>query len=110
VLGSAFVGVGSELSGGEAEPLLAVPGPLAVAVEFAPEASFASWSGLLPSVCGGGGGELFVGVVISIGSPGEGADIWMVGVMIGIVREAIGSSGPSTMRGRCADWVAAVIV
>ena len=107
-MGSGLVGVGSELSGGEAESRLPAPEPFAAAAEFPPEAPFVSRSGLLPSERGGG--ELFVGVVISIGSPGEGADIWMVGVMIGIVLEAICSSGPSIIRGRCADWVAAVIV
>lgn len=67
------LGVCSEVSGGEAEPPL--PEPLAVVVDVAPDAPFASRSGLLLSECGAGGGELFVGVVISIGSPGEGADI-----------------------------------
>lgn len=41
------------------------------------------------------GAEELVGVVTSIGSPGDGADVWMVGVRIGTVRAAIGSSGPS---------------
>lgn len=41
------------------------------------------------------GAEELVGVVTSIGSPGEGADVWMVGVRIGTVRAVIVSSGPS---------------
>lgn len=99
VLDSGLVGVGSELSGGETEPRVPEPEPLAATAEFPLEAPFASWSGVMPSERGGGGGgELFVGVVISIGSPGEGADVWMVGVMIGIVREAIGSSVLSIVR------------
>lgn len=98
-------GARSEESGGEADPA-----PFAVVVvELAAEPPFVSRSGLLLAECASGG-ELFVGVAISIGSPGEGADIWMVGVMIGIVLVVIGSSGPSTMRGKCADSVAAVIV
>ena len=40
----------------------------------------------------------FVGVVISIGSPGDGADIWIVGVGIGTIRVLIGSPGPSVAR------------
>ena len=52
----------------------------------------ASLSGLL--VAEAGADEL-VGVVISIGSPGDGADIWMVGVRIGTVLAPIDSSGRS---------------
>lgn len=51
-----------------------------------------SLSGLL--VAEAGADEL-VGVVMSIGSPGDGADIWIVGVMMGTVLAPIGSSGPS---------------
>lgn len=39
------------------------------------------------------GAEGVVGVVTSIGSPGDGADIFMVGVRIGTVLAPIGSSG-----------------
>lgn len=62
---------------------------------------FDSRLGGLPSVRADGG-ELPVGVVISIGSPGEGADVWIVGVevIIGIIREAIGSSWTSFIRER----------
>ena len=45
------------------------------------------------------GADVLVGVVISIGSPGDGADIWIVGGAIGTVLAPIGSSGPS------AKWV-----
>lgn len=34
-----------------------------------------------------------VGVLISMGSPGDGADIWIVGVGIGTIRTPIASSG-----------------
>lgn len=94
-------GASSELSGGEAEAPL--PDPLAVAVEAVAETLLDSPPGLLLPDWAACGGELLVGVVISIGSPGDGADIWMVGVMMGIVREVIGSSGPSTMRGMRTD-------
>jgi len=68
---------------------------------------FPSLSGLL--VADAGADEL-VGVVMSMGSPGDGADIWMVGVRMGMVRTVIGSSGPSAMMGgRCALSVAAAI-
>lgn len=54
-----------------------------------------------------------MGVVISIGSPGEGADIWIVGgVIMGMVRVVIGSwemSEACSIRWTCAGWVAAVI-
>lgn len=53
-----------------------------------------SLSGLLVAE---GGAEEFVGVVISMGSPrvGDGADICIVGVMIGTVLATIDSSGVS---------------
>lgn len=51
-----------------------------------------SLSGLL--VAEAGADEL-VGVVMSMGSPGDGADIWIVGVMMGTVLAPIESSGPS---------------
>lgn len=38
------------------------------------------------------GADELVGVAMSMGSPGDGADIWMVGVRIGTVRALIGSS------------------
>lgn len=52
---------------------------------------FASPSGLFVAE---GGAEEFVGVVMSIGSLSGGPDIWMVGVRIGTVRGANGSSFP----------------
>ncbi len=70
-------------------------------------APFSSPSGLLLA---DGGAEELVGVVTSIGSPGEGADILMVGVIMGMVRAVIGTSGPFARRGvRCALSVAAAI-
>jgi hypothetical protein len=44
------------------------------------------------------GADEFVGVVMSMGSPGDGADIWMVGVRIGTVLAPIDSSGRSISR------------
>lgn len=38
------------------------------------------------------GADELVGVAMSMGSPGDGADIWMVGVRMGTVRALIGSS------------------
>lgn len=58
-----------------------------------PPLAFTSLSGLLVADWGA---EEFVGVVMSMGSPGEGADIWMVGAMIGIVLAPIESSDPSS--------------
>jgi hypothetical protein len=52
----------------------------------------ASLSGLFVAEAGA---EEFVGVVISMGSPGDGADIWMVGVRIGTVLAPIDSPGRS---------------
>lgn len=53
---------------------------------------FISPSGLLVAE---GGAEEFVGVVMSIGSlSGGGPDIWIVGVRMGTVRGASGSSFP----------------
>ena len=48
-----------------------------------------SLSGLLVAEAGA---EEFVGVIISMGSGSFGPDIWMVGVRMGTVRGAIGSS------------------
>jgi hypothetical protein len=57
-----------------------------------------------------GGADELVGVVTSIGSPGEGADIWIVGgVRNGIVRLLTGSSKPADMVSRSALSVAAAI-
>lgn len=56
---------------------------------------FASLSGLLVAEAGA---EELVGVVISMGSPGDGADIWMVGVRMGTVLAPIDSSGRSMIR------------
>lgn len=47
-----------------------------------------SLSGLLVAECGA---DELVGVVMSIGSPGDGPDIWMVGVRIGTVLAPIES-------------------
>jgi hypothetical protein len=47
-----------------------------------------SLSGLLVAECGA---DELVGVVMSIGSPGDGPDIWMVGVRIGTVLAPIDS-------------------
>jgi hypothetical protein len=44
------------------------------------------------------GADALVGVVISIGSPGDGADIWIWGVGIGTIL-VMGSSGPSDTNG-----------
>jgi hypothetical protein len=45
-----------------------------------------------------GGADEPVGVVISMGSPGDGVDIWMVGgAMIGIVLTPIEDSDPSAI-------------
>lgn len=49
-------------------------------------------SGLLVTEAGA---DEFVGVVMSIGSPGDGVDICIVGAMIGIVLTPIDSWGPS---------------
>ena len=56
---------------------------------------FISASGLLLEA---EGVVAFVGVVISMGSPGDGADIWMVGVGMGTIRVLICSPGPSVAR------------
>jgi len=56
---------------------------------------FASPSGLFVAEAGA---DEFVGVVMSMGSPGDGADIWMVGVRIGTVLAPIDSSGRSIKR------------
>jgi len=66
----------------------------------------ASPSGLLVEEAGA---EEFVGVVISMGSPGDGADIWIVGVRIGTVREGIGPSESSARGVLCALSVAVSI-
>jgi low affinity Fe/Cu permease len=63
--------------------------------EFLGVVPFTSASGLLLAVMVA---LVFVGVVISIGSPGDGADIWMVGVVIGTIRMPIDSDGPSMAR------------
>jgi hypothetical protein len=52
--------------------------------------SLPSRSGLLVAEAGA---DEPVGVVMSMGSPGEGVDIWMVGVMMGIVLTPIEDSG-----------------
>jgi len=67
------------------------PGDGCIDLSFKP-LGLVSLSGLFVAEAGA---EELVGVVISMGSPGDGADIWMVGVMIGIVLAPIGSSGPS---------------
>jgi hypothetical protein len=68
---------------------------------------FTSASGLLLEAIGV---FAFVGVVISIGSPGEGAEVLIVGVGIGMIRVLIGSSGPSEGRGfRCGLSIAVAI-
>jgi hypothetical protein len=54
--------------------------------------SLPSRSGLLVAEAGA---DEPVGVVMSMGSPGEGVDIWMVGVMMGIVLTPIEDSGAS---------------
>lgn len=53
-----------------------------------------SLSGLLVAEAGA---EELVGVVMSMGSPGDGADIFMVGVRIGTVLAPIGSSERSSI-------------
>jgi len=62
---------------------------------LAPLVVLASLSGLL--VAEAGADEL-VGVVMSMGSVGEGADMWMVGVMMGTVLRPMGS-GQTSGRG-----------
>jgi hypothetical protein len=54
------------------------------------------------------GADEVVGVVISIGSPGDGADIWIVGAIIGTVLAPIDSSDPSPRwcLGALSVWVA----
>jgi hypothetical protein len=54
--------------------------------------SLPSRSGLLVAEAGA---DEPVGVVMSMGSPGEGVDIWMVGAMMGIVLTPIEDSGAS---------------
>jgi hypothetical protein len=55
------------------------------------------------------GADEFVGVVISMGSPGDGVDIWIVGAMMGMVLTPIDDSGPSAGRLLGALSVAAAI-
>jgi hypothetical protein len=64
--------------------------------EVGPDRSLMPFTSLSGLFAAEGGAHEFVGVVISIGSPGDGADIWMVGVRIGTVLAPIGSSGRST--------------
>ena len=54
--------------------------------------SLTSRSGLLVAE---GGADEPVGVVMSMGSPGDGVDIWMVGAIMGIVLTPIEDSEPS---------------
>jgi hypothetical protein len=68
----------------------------------------ASVSGLLVTEAGAEG---FVGVVTSMGSPGDGADIFMMGVSrIGTVLAPIGSSGRSSIwfRGAALSVIVAI--
>jgi len=44
-----------------------------------------------------------VRVGISVGSPGGGPDIWVVGVKIGVIRVDLVSTGPSAVNGSCAE-------
>lgn len=60
--------------------------------EVVPECSLMPLASLPGLLVADGGADEFVGVVISIGSPGDGADIWMVGVRIGTVLAPIDSS------------------
>jgi len=55
-------------------------------------------------------GVVLVGVVISMGSPGDGADIWIVGVGMGTIRTPIGSPEPcEAKRDLCGLSVAVAI-
>jgi hypothetical protein len=56
-----------------------------------------------------GGADEPVGVVMSMGSPGDGVDIWMVGAIMGIVLTPIEDSEPSEEWNRGALSVAAAI-
>lgn len=71
-----------------------------------PPLRLTSWSGLLVAEAGA---DEFVGVVISMGSPGDGVDIWIVGAMIGMVLRPIDDSDLSTDRFLGALSVAAAI-
>lgn len=77
-------GVGPSL-GGELlpAPLTSASFPLPLTVLPLPAPS-----GLLEPDERSFGAVVLVGVVISIGSPGDGADIWIVGVSMGTVRAA----------------------
>ncbi len=59
----------------------------------APPFVFASRSGLLVAEAGA---DEPVGVVMSMGSPGDGVDIWIAGAMMGIVLTPIDECNPST--------------
>jgi hypothetical protein len=81
------------------EPGLSSPLPVAGGCSrslVAAPLTLTSRSGLLVAEAGA---DEPVGVVISMGSPGDGVDIWMVGAMIGIVLTPIEESEASV------EWI-----